>query len=493
MSFLRDILHTPKDVPVNWKNFHSRSRDQYSYLTPSAILADSQGVLIQDFSNFDGIINNNANVPFIKSLTINTSLEMRGIYKITLSGRIYNLADFVNSGSFNRLFNNFNQFRLYFGWGQHGSYPTVDKYGSFYRLLYCNLITYKIKRYDTFSYSFDLEMMSNIMSMERDLNIEMFNISFTFEYADDLKINNVPTKKKYTKLSTIVDKIISNINLLSLILPNDTRANKQIEVRYEKAIEDVDDDAFVEGSKSLGDLKIYQESMQTTDLFKGNLRTVFDKFLKLTHTSMERKVTFFIDEEKDKTIITFYNVNDEFSKFQNQNSIVVDLYHKNSIVKNVEFNYEKPLYALNLFKVQSKGQYTYGSDDKTLEQFAKQVGWDFAKLKELVGSGKTLTQVATTPKQVWDPTVSAAFSKQKTKDQGNILMAFVNLRCELETLGFCGFHPGQGFLIRNDALFEGKYILNELTHQLDNQGFWSTSELICLEASNTVKNLFGIS
>lgn len=488
---LRDILHTPRDVPGNWNSFTQWSKEKHSELVPSVVLTDSRGILIQDFSDFNGIINANIPVPFFKSLEITTSLASFGVQKIHLSGRIYNLRNYISSGAFARLFNNFNQFKLYYGWGKYSTYPSTERFGSFYSYVYCNLITYKIRKVDAFSYEFDMDLLSNIMNLERDLNLEMFNISFTFDRSDTIIKDGVKTKIKYAALKDVIDPILTSLNKLAVITKNNTRSNKIITVKYEDIKGSVDNKAFVDGSKNIGNLKIIQSLMQSTSLFKGNLRTVLTNLLTLTDPTVARKITFFIDEDKENTIITFYNVDDEFDKFKQDDPIVVNLYEKNSIIKDVDFDYEKPLYSLSLLKLQRNGQFLFGQDSEsqsTLKQFAKELGWDYEKLQEAI-SGKTLAQVPTTKQEVGDPT-----NKNKTGNENlsNVLMAFVGIRCNLSSLGFTGFHPGQGFSIKNDILFEGKYILNEVKHRIEPGSFTTNAELICLEASDAVKKLFGI-
>lgn len=505
---LRNILHTPENLHEDWKVFSKRGRDTYLSMTPSVTLKDSQGILITDFADVTGIFDNTKGVPFFKSVEISQELSTYGTIEINISGTIFGMNKFISSGAFLRLFGMYNSLELHFGWGEKASLNNSARYDPLFTHIPCNMITYKLKYNNAWSYDFSMTLQSNLSYFERNLDLSMLGGNpFTiddFKYYDTLEEvdannkvipNGIKTKVYYSTLYSVMEKIKKAVNEISITKDN-KRVFKEIKFEYGRGTKDIPDNAFAfpsipSGSRSLGDLKIHLGVFASPDIFKGSLKMFIQNVLDQLRASINSKVTFFINEDADTTVISFYNINEEYDKERMEKSLVVELNTQNSVVSGITFNYEKPLYALNMLRSYKDGKYFYGGNQEAANQNAKQAGFNF---QVLVANSidKVTKSFSSRPEKGQDQLIDPSANKEESKNENlqNSLLQFVNLTADLDTLGFCGFHPGQGIIITNDMLFAGKYIIESVTHTLSSGSFSTTNELRCLDASETMKQLF---
>lgn len=502
MSELRQILHTPENLHEMWKEFSSRSRETYSSLVPSVTLKDDAGILITDFADITGIINYSNGIPFFKSVSISQELATYGMIDVDISGTIFGMNKFISSGMFLRLFGMYNNLELHFGWGENASLNSSGRYDPLFTHVPCNMITFKLKYVNAWSYDFTMTLQSNLSYFERNLDISTIGNPFNiddFKFSDyieevDAKGNKVPggqiVKRPYATLYTVLERIRKAVNDISAI-KDKKRVFKEIRFEYAVGTLDLPDSEFAfpsiaSAKRSLGDLKVPLEFFKTPDLFKGSLKTFLQSLLNLYPSSISNKITFFINEDGTNTNISFYNISQEYDKEKMEKSLVIPLNTQNSIIKSISFDYEKPLYALNLLRVYKDGKYYYGSDTTMAKKLAEEAGINFEKQSQT--ASPIYANIFKSMSQILNPTANAEPSKNENME--NTLLQFINLTADMETLGFCGFHPGQGIIFQGDLLFDGKYIIKSVTHTISAGDFTTTNELMCLDASEAMKRLF---
>jgi hypothetical protein len=497
-DFLKKFLKTPSSLHTDWDDFANRERNAYSSLVPSVTLQDGHGVLVSDFnSDNTNILDNRAGIAFFKSVTIKQELVDFGIVHIDISGIIYGMNQFISSGKFLRLFGIFNNMELHFGWGESSSLRST-KYSALFSHQPCNMISYHLTYIDSFSYGFKMTMVSNIEVMESNLDISKLSNQFSaddFNLHDLIEENGQFIKKPFTRLSKVLERVQKAINELSANVDG-KRAIKEVLFDYAiGTVSEMPNIYFISPNlssnlQSLGDIKVTLEMMKADNIWKGNLKTFLKNLIDLFPEVIRNKISFYIDESEDITQVKFYNVVDEYDKSKMNDALVIVPNKRNSVVSSINFSYDTPIYDWNMLRAYRSGKYYFGSESKALQT-------------QLKNSGINIESIFKTDKQEGKPynsVFTAGFEKYwalknpvvqiKSENLENPFLQWLNLTCTLETLGFCGFYPGQGIWIQGGTLFDGKFIIKGVTHSISVGSFMTTSEMMLLEPSGEINKLF---
>lgn len=510
MGFLSKILVTDPKANTTFQNFQNISREKHAEMIPSIYLK-LDGYTIYDYTtmqNIQGIINGTYAAPFIKSISYDIKLGSYGVFDVNIEGEIHNMETFVSNGYYEKLFGLYAKAELWFGWGganngtifSNGKIASSDnsKYSlnAFAKYLPLTLVTYKINYADYKRYTFSCRYTNNINRLDSQLKIE--NLNITFKESDssgtykERTNNETEVTKYFITLKTLCEKLSTKINDMGAKI-NNIPINKPIKFIFND-IQDtkVDANFFKDNKLNIGELKLSFEAQKTGSIFNGNLKKCLSNIIDQSiDTTLKNKIEYIISEDNTNTIITFYFLDDEYpndtgkASLEIKNAIHIKLNDKNSVIKSVQFDYDQPLYALNLMTIQREGlteQDSTATDQ--IEYLCQQIGYD-PKLYIESNKGTNLSILKANLEEILSTNKK---SVEQIKNVGIVpaVMKFVNLKLTLTLKGYCAFHCGQALYVENSFLFDGLYIINSIKHQITTGNFETTIDCLAFKPNDTL-------
>lgn len=532
MSFLSEILLKGQKNAQTIKNslygYQSMPKEKLVEQLPSLILRlrnGSENLIthadpkkrIEDYLDAKGyLIKSN-------SLELKMSLGQYGLYEINIEGEIYNLAS-VDKSKLSELFVIGRSYDLFFGWGNHISYSKT-RFDSFSMWIPCKLATIKINRVDYKRYSFTMQLYNDIQSVESELDFRYLGIVIVksdIKIQETLYVNTsrgirkgiVGEENAYTSFKKLCELLSDKLKYIKSDDQNDIWLFKEIEFVYGN-MENVNLEYFSTTPRlppNIANIKIFLSQIQVSP-FIGNLKSVLTNLLNLLPDELRTRISYYIDETNDKTTIIFYDSKEFEDTSDDDTGITFIMNQKNSIIKEISFTYEQPLYSLALLRTFKDGKMEYSdTHEDVARNICKKLGINFDRFKELAAKAGHVKEFSnyvdiiagykSNQKEQIDGTAATNSSGNTTSNGkspiqtsvekiGNKLVQFFGVKCELTIRGFTGIFPAQKVKIVGDALFDGDYLVYELHHRLTSDGFDTVLTLLMVLPSDRMGIILG--